>query len=119
MKLVTYKTIIVKDENRQNKTHRIKVINPDIIEQKNLNQQEVILLHLLNIGFITNKICQEAYGYIHGPKIIANLKKNYGAQIKTYKQKGLNILNRYKQKTEFVEYHLENAQFYKEVLNGY
>lgn len=119
MKLITYKTITEKEENRQNKTHRIKVINPDIIEQKNLTQQEVILLHLVNIGGVTNKICNEGYGYRHTPKIIENLKKNYGAQITTYRQKGLNILNRYKQKTEFVEYRLENAQFYKEVLNGY
>lgn len=116
MKLVVNKKITEIDENKQEKTHTIKVINPDLIEQLNLTQLEVILLHLLNIGAITNKISNEGYGYRHIPKIIETLKKRYGAEIKTYKQKGLNIQNRYKQKTEFVEYNLENPQIFREAL---
>ena len=115
MKLVVNKDIIEIDNGKQKK-HTIQVINPDLIEQKKLTQQEVILLHLLNIGAVTNKTCREGYGYGHCPSIIRNLKEDYGVEFTTIKQKGLNIKNRYKQQTEYVEYHISNPSVYREAL---
>lgn len=91
----------------------MKVIPKTQIETQNLNQQEVILLHLLYNGYITNKDCNECYGYRHLPSIIRNLKKYWSVQFKTYGQKSL---NRYKQKTDYVEYHIQNPSMYKELI---
>lgn len=84
----------------------------DIIRHK-YNQKEVILLHLIENGYITNKECNEAYGFRHLPSIIRDLKKQYGAQFQTIMQKQL---NRFNQKTDYVEYHLKNREVYKQCL---
>ena len=97
-------------------THRIKAIKDDFIKAKKLNQLEIVLLHLLYIGYITVKQCANAYGFNHCPKIIENIEKKYGVVIERYKQKGLNIKNRYGQKTEYVEYHIKNPQMLREAL---
>ena len=91
----------------------MRAVDKKRIEDKKLNQREVILLHLLYNGMITNKDCNECYGYRHLPSIIRDLKEEYGVEIQTLKQKGL---SRFKQKTEFVEYHITNPQVYREAL---
>lgn len=91
----------------------MKTVDKKIIEDKKLSQPEVILLHLLYNGMITNKDCNECYGYRHLPSIIRDLKNDYGVTFNTIKQKGI---SRFKQKTEYVEYHIKNPQIYKEVL---
>ena len=85
-------------------------IEKDFITKCNLNQREVILLHLLNNGYITNKDCNELYGFRHLPSIIRDLKKYYGCDFDCVMQKQL---NRFQQKTEFTEYHLKNREVYK------
>ena len=82
--------------------------------QRNLNQREVILLHLIQNGYITNKDCNEGYGYRHLPSIIRDLKKFYGCKFECLMQKGL---NRFKQKEEHTEYHLKNREVYKCLLS--
>ena len=88
-------------------------IEKDFITKCNLNQQEVILLHLLKNGYITNKECNELYGYRHLPSIIRDLKEQWGARFNTIRQKQL---NRFQQKTNHVEYHLINRGAFKECL---
>ena len=91
----------------------MRIVEQERIERQRLNQQEVILLHLLYNGMITNKTCNECYGYRHLPSIIRNLKEDWGVTFNTIKQKSL---NRYKQKTDFVEYHITNPNIYRELL---
>lgn len=91
----------------------MKVIPKEQIERQKLTQQEVILLHLLYNGFITNKDCNECYGFRHLPSIIRDLKENWLVTFSTIKQKSL---NRYKQKTDFVEYHITNPQLYRGLI---
>ena len=91
----------------------MKIIDREQIERQKLNQQEVILLHLLYNGFITNKDCNECYGFRHLPSIIRNLKEDWGVTFDTIKQKSL---NRYKQKTGFVEYPISNPLIYRGLL---
>ena len=38
-------------------------IQKELVKTKNLTQNEVILLHLLKNGFITNKQASDNYGY--------------------------------------------------------
>lgn len=38
-------------------------IEKELVKQKKLTQNEVILLHLLKNGFITNKQASDNYGY--------------------------------------------------------
>lgn len=92
----------------------MKFIDREEITQRNLNQREVILLHLIENGYITNKDCNEGYGYRHLPSIIRDLKKYYGCDFDCVMQKQL---NRFKQKTEFTEYHLKNREVYKCLLS--
>lgn len=89
------------------------IVDKEMITRCNLNQREVILLHLVNNGYITNKECNEAYGYRHLPSIIRDLKKLYGCEFDCIMQKGL---NRFKQKEEHTEYHLKNRGAYRECL---
>lgn len=91
----------------------MKTISGDMITKCKLNQREVILLHLIENGSITNKECNELYGYRHLPAIIRDLKEEWGAEFETIQQKQL---NRFKQKTEYVEYHLKNRERYRECL---
>lgn len=88
----------------------MKVVDREEITKKNYTQCEVILLHLLYNGYITNKECNEAYGYRHLPSIIRDLKKKYFCDFQTISQKQL---NRFQQKTDYVEYHLKNREMYK------
>lgn len=89
------------------------IVDRDMITRCNLNQREVILLHLINNGMITNKDCNELYGYRHLPAIIRDLKRCYGAEFETIQQKQF---NRFRQKTDFVEYHLKNREVFRECL---
>ena len=89
------------------------IVDKDMITRCNLNQREVILLHLVNNGMITNKDCNELYGFRHLPSIIRDLKKFYGCEFDCVTQKQV---NRYKQKTEFTEYRLKNREVYRECL---
>lgn len=91
----------------------MRIVDKERIERQKLNQQEVILIHLLYNGYITNKDCNECYGYRHLPSIIRDLKKNWYVTFDTIEQKSL---NRYKQKTEYVEYHITNPQLYRELI---
>ena len=91
----------------------MKIIDKDQIQAQKLNQKEVVLLHLLYNGYITNAQSHEYYGYRHLPSIIRDLKENFGVTFDTIKQKGL---NRFKQKTDFVEYHITNPQIYRGLL---
>lgn len=91
----------------------MKIVDKKEIEKQNLTQQEVVLLHLLYNGYITNKDCNECYGYRHLPGIIRDLHENWEVQFNKIKQKSL---NRYKQKTEHLKYHIANPQLYREVL---
>ena len=89
------------------------IVDREMITRCNLNQREVILLHLVNNGKITNKECNELYGFRHLPSIIRDLKKIYCCEFDCVTQKGL---NRYKQKEEHTEYHLKNREAYRECL---
>ena len=91
----------------------MKIIDREEITKRNYNQREVILLHLIENGYITNKDCNEAYGYRHLPSIIRDLKKFYGCEFDCVMQKQL---NRFQQKTEFTEYHLKNREVYRQCL---
>lgn len=88
-------------------------IEKDFITKCKLTQQEVILLHLIKNGYITNKECNELYGFRHLPSIIRDLKEQWGVQFNTILQKQL---NRFQQKTNYVEYHLLNREVYKQCL---
>lgn len=88
----------------------MQFVDREFIRRCNLNQREVILLHLVKNGYITNKDCNEGYGYRHLPAIIRDLKRYYGTNIETISQKSL---NRFTQKTNFVEYHLKNREVYQ------
>lgn len=90
-------------------------IEKELVKQKKLTQNEVILLHLLKNGFITNKQASDNYGYHHLPGIIRNLKKMYNCKFKNIRQK--EIFNRFSQKTEYDEYHLTNKEEVEEWLN--
>ena len=92
----------------------MKIIDREEITKRNYNQREVILLHLIENGYITNKDCNEAYGFRHLPSIIRDLKKLYGCQFDCPIQKQF---NRFGQKTEFTEYHLKNREVYKCLLS--
>lgn len=89
------------------------VVDRELIKNSNLNQREVVLLHLVKNGFITNKDCNECYGYRHLPSIIRDLKKLYGAKFDTITQKQV---NRFAQKTDYVEYHLMNRGAFAKCL---
>lgn len=91
----------------------MKVINKDQIQAQKLTQQEVILLHLLYNGYVTNAQSHEYYGFRHLPSIIRDLKKHWGVTFQTIKQKGF---NRFKKKTDYVEYHITNPQIYRGFL---
>lgn len=116
MKLITTKTVREVDENGKTRTYNLKVINPKVIELAKLSQSDTILLHLLKIGAITPKTCEKGYGYMYCASIIRDLKEQYGARIEAIKQKSL---NQFKQQTDYVEYHLQNPQYFKEILNEY
>ena len=88
-------------------------VSEDEIKQNNYTQQETILLHLLRNGYVTNKECCDLYGFRHLPSIIRDLKENYFVEFQTIKQKSL---NRFKQKTDYVEYHIMNAQYFKDLV---
>lgn len=81
-------------------------VNREFIAENNLTQAQVLLLHLIKNGFITNAICNIAYGYRHLPARIRDLKENYGCKFQNITQK--DMLNRFKQKTDYDEYHLTN-----------
>lgn len=111
---MTCKKKIIREVDGKQTVKVIPAISDDYIRKHNLNHQEVVLLHLLNFGSITNNDCSDAYGYNNGERIICNLKENYGVTFNTIKQKSI---NRYFQKTDFVEYHITNANVYREALN--
>lgn len=115
MNLIVTKKIS-REENGIKKESYIKAINDKFIKAHNLTQQEVVLLHLLHLGSITNKVCSLAYGYENGESAIRYLRERWGAIIETEKQKGLNIKNRYGQKTEYGTYYLKNPELYKDLL---
>lgn len=115
MKLITTKTVREVDENGKTRTYNLKVINPKVIELAKLSQSDTILLHLLKIGAITPKTCEKGYGYMYCASIIRDLKEQYGARIEAIKQKSL---NQFKQQTDHVEYHLQNPQYFKEILKN-
>lgn len=115
MKLITTKTVREVDENGKTRTYNLKVINPKVIELAKLSQSDTILLHLLKIGAITPKTCEKGYGYMYCASIIRDLKEQYGARIEAIKQKSL---NQFKQQTDYVEYHLQNPQYFKEILKN-
>lgn len=91
----------------------MKAVDREEITRCKYNQREVILLHLLENGYITNKDCNELYGFRHLPSIIRDLKKYYGCDFDCVMQKQL---NRFQQKTEFTEYRLKNREVYKQCL---
>ena len=113
---MTCKKKIIREVDGKQVVNIISAISDDYITKHKLNQQEVVLLHLLNFGYITNKICSDAYGYENGESIIRYLKEDYGVTFDTIKKRGLNIVNRYKQKSNYVEYHITNPQIYREAL---
>lgn len=90
-------------------------IQKELVKTKNLTQNEVILLHLLKNGFITNKQASDNYGYHHLPGIIRVLKKMYGCRFENVRQK--EMFNRFSQKTEYDEYHLRNREEIRKLLN--
>ena len=81
-------------------------IKSELIKAKRLTQNEVILLHLIKNGFITNKQASDNYGFHHLPSIIRALKRTYNCKFANVRQK--EMFNRYNQKTEYDEYHLLN-----------
>lgn len=93
----------------------IKYIDRELIKSKNLTQNEVILLHLVTNGFITNKQASDNYGFHHLPSIIRNLKKNYGCKFNNIKQRGM--FNRFSQMVDYEEYHLVNKKEIGDWLN--
>lgn len=97
-------------------TRVIPSISDKFIDDHKLNHQEVVLLHLLNFGYITNNICSSAYGYDNGESIIRNLSEKYGVQFDKEQQKGLNVVNRYKQQTNYTKYFIKNPELYKDLL---
>lgn len=115
MQMTCRKKIIREVDGKQVVTI-IPAISDDYITAHKLNQQEVVLLHLLNFGYITNKICGDAYGYNCGESVIRNLKEDYGVEFDTITKRGLNVVNRYKQKTNYAEYHIKNPKIYREAL---
>lgn len=91
-------------------------IDKKIIKNQNLTQNEVILLHLLKNGYITNKQASDNYGFHHLPGIIRNLKLQYGCEFNNVRQK--EIFNRFSQKTEYDEYHLSNRKAIENIFNN-
>lgn len=91
----------------------VKYLSNKAITDKKLTQKEVILLHLLDNGYITNKQASDNYGYHHLPSIIRDLKKEYNCEFENIRQKSL---NRFKQGTEYDEYHLKNKEEIKRLL---
>ncbi len=89
-------------------------LKKEFIEKNKLTQNEVVLLHLIKNGYITNKQASDNYGFHYLPGIIRNLKVMYGCKFENVKQ--INVLNRYNQKTEFEEYHLKNKAQITEIL---
>lgn len=94
----------------------VKYIDKYLIRDKKLTQNEVVLLHLLENGFITNKQASDNYGFHHLPGIIRNLKIQYNCKFENVRQK--EMLNRFSQKTEYDEYHLINKSELKELMRG-
>ena len=90
-------------------------VDKNLIKQKKLTQNEVVLLHLLKNDYITNKQASDNYGYHHLPSIIRNLKKLYNCKFKNIRQK--EIFNRFSQKTEYDEYHFVNKEEVNKWLN--
>lgn len=115
MNLTAQKTVQEIDSNGYSRTHTLKVINPKLIREQELTQAQTILLHLVYIGCITPKTCEKGYGYMYCASIIRDLKEQYGARIEAIKQKSL---NQFKQQTDHVEYHLQNPQYFKEILKN-
>lgn len=89
-------------------------VSKEYIIEFGLTQAQIILLHLFKNNFITNAIAHNAYGIRHLPARIRDLKKVYGCKFKNISQKDL--LNRFKQKTDFDEYHLINSKELRELL---
>ena len=104
---------ITREENGKEVVNYVSAIKESYINKHKLNHQEVVLLHLLHFGYITNHICSLAYGYDNGESIIRNLKKHWGVTFDTIKQKGI---TRFKKKSEYVEYHITNPSVYREAL---
>lgn len=50
-------------------------MNGNIYSQKNMSQEDVILLHLIKHGKISNKDCNNIYGFTHLPSVIRYLRK--------------------------------------------
>ena len=50
-------------------------MNGNIYSQKNMSQEDVILLHLIKHGKISNKECNNIYGFTHLPSVIRYLRK--------------------------------------------
>lgn len=115
MKMTCVKKII-REVDGKKIVNLIPAISDDFIIAHKLNQQEVVLLHLLNFKYITNKICSDAYGYNCGESIIRNLAEKYGVRFDREMQRGLNVINRYQQKTNYTKYFISNPQDYKELL---
>lgn len=113
---MTCKKKIIREVDGKQVVNIIPAISDDYITKHKLNQQEVVLLHLLNFGYITNKICGDAYGYENGESVIRYLKKDYGVTFDTITKRGLNVVNRYKQKSNYVEYHITNPQLYRGLI---
>lgn len=89
-------------------------VSKEYIIKHGLSQAQIILLHLLKNNFITNATAHNAYGIRHLPARIRDLKNVYGCKFKNISQK--DFLNRYKQKTDFDEYHLINIKELKALL---
>ncbi|MBQ7126453.1 hypothetical protein IJO12_05140 [bacterium] len=50
-------------------------MNGNIYSQKNMSQEDVILLHLIKHRKISNKECNNIYGFTHLPSVIRYLRK--------------------------------------------
>ncbi|MBE7711222.1 MAG: hypothetical protein E7Z92_03680 [Cyanobacteria bacterium SIG31] len=50
-------------------------MNGNIYSQKNMSQEDIILLHLIKHGKISNKECNKEYGFTHLPSVIRYLRK--------------------------------------------
>lgn len=89
-------------------------VSKEFIIEHNLNQAQIILFHLFKNNFITNSLAHNAYGIRHLPARIRDLKEGYGCRFKNISQK--DMLNRYKHKTDYDEYHLENSLEIKQMI---
>jgi len=79
------------------------------VKENKYSQDEIVLAHILAFGFITNKECNELYGFRHLPSIIQTIEKKIekdGKAIKTTPKDGE---SRFGKARPYFEYSVESA----------